>query len=200
MVRARSFAAVFKVPRGAAWLSGSRLTVMARTSTQLAPTCPGQSRSRIASKISATTSRFSFAPRLPLPCRRTESAPAFRSRTPKTSVVWTLACSASWIVPPARGEVRVDLVRRVIGVHANKAGVGFGHDGFGVVRQRLSATAARRESGARLSGTRARGVCDWLVAGDFENPFSNAGTAPQLNKHEHRSKNSQRHIDRLGNG
>ena len=56
-------------------------------------------RSLIAARMSATTSAFGFAPMLPLPCRRTLTLPASRSRPPMTSMVWTFAFSASWILP-----------------------------------------------------------------------------------------------------
>src|ERR1035437_1133964 len=55
-------------------------------------------RSLIADKISAITSAFGFAPRLPLPCRRTLTLPASMSRPPMTSMVWTFAFSASAIL------------------------------------------------------------------------------------------------------
>ena len=48
-------------------------------------------RSLIAVKISATTSPFGFAPRLPLSRRRTLTFPASMSRPPMTSRVWTRA-------------------------------------------------------------------------------------------------------------
>jgi hypothetical protein len=56
-------------------------------------------RSRTAARISATTSAFGLAPRLPLPWTRTLTALAAMSRGPTTSMVWTLANSACWILP-----------------------------------------------------------------------------------------------------
>src|ERR1035438_6767038 len=56
-------------------------------------------RSRTAARMSATTSVFGLAPRLPLPWTRTLMALAAMSRGPTTNMVCTLASSACWILP-----------------------------------------------------------------------------------------------------
>jgi hypothetical protein len=56
-------------------------------------------RSRIEARIPATVSALGFAPRLPWPWTRTLTLPASMSRAPTTSIVWTFASSACWILP-----------------------------------------------------------------------------------------------------
>src|SRR3954467_6345878 len=50
-------------------------------------------------RMSATASALGFAPTFPLPCKRTLTLPASRSRGPITSMVWTLDSSAFRILP-----------------------------------------------------------------------------------------------------